>query len=499
MVRLSLFGLSLLFCSISLGCLNEASNPRQALAEPKQAPYTLVDSKTLEFGSAPQDYNRELSNLLASDPQGFEKQSGWSYETDGAYRIGTDDKGQKHIYPVPCHTNSEGNSYYLQSEANRDLTTGNLVGTIGVFDYAPMHWRILEEDSSSYRVIPVTPYYKGPASYSSDPIFAADCELVVKTGAYFFDAGHKASYFTQEQVDLIVRDKNGNISIDLPRGELGSSGVDVAVSGSTRVTAEHTTDYMALTGLNIKEGGITQPLVWIVAPSTNHIRVLADGKWYVDESNYSLDDDSIGVMPIISIKKVSSGGGSTSPSNPSKPAANVNGLLIFSIIAGVAGVGALIAFIILLWKKHKNDPSFKAPKWFYAIMFIATAFCMVFAITLPISTAGGGGGCPLKMGIYVQYDEKSSGKTGGISWVQAGYTAFVIREDGTGGYCLSLEDGENASDFEEHVDKCTWTVSGSSFKLSHGGNYAFTLTGKVGCGIITGTNGNYSYRWVREA
>lgn len=229
-------------------------------------------------------------------------------------------------------------------------------------------------------------------------------------------------------------------------------------------------------------------------------------RWYGSETTSCLyTDPQIGVRPVIRVKasQVKSGGSSSSKSS----GGSISTSAILGIIFGTIGAGALIAFLVLWSKKIKLNPGFKAPGWYYAIIFVATACCAVSVISFSVDVSGGGGGggsgCFVP-GYYVQTGQ-DSGTSNGIAFVQVGSTAWLLKADGTASYTGHLEDAENASDFSpDNYMTGTYTVSGSKLVITIpkteipnfgtvGGTYNYTIKN---CKYLYSGN-TEAYHWVR--
>ena len=207
-------------------------------------------------------------------------------------------------------------------------------------------------------------------------------------------------------------------------------------------------------------------------------------------------DPKIGVRPVIRVAyKSSGGGGSTSPSKSSTTNSG-NVTLGIGISFTIIGAGGLIAFFIIWAKKN---PSGKPPIW----IVISLAGSLVVSVAglgcLAGGMTGGGGASCFKTGYYVQTSQYSGG---GI--VQVGYTAWLIKSNGTASYCSHLKDNANASDFApDNYMTGTYTVSGSKLVIeipkheipnfgTVGGTSRYTITG---CDSFKDTID--TYRWVR--
>ena len=112
---------------------------------------------------------------------------------------------------------------------------------------------------------------------------------------------------------------------------------------------------------------------------------------------------------------------------------------------------------------------------------------------------GASGGSCFKTGYYVQQGQYSGG---GIA--QVGYTAWLIKADGTCSYCSHVTDTKNASDFApDNYMTGTYKISGSKLVINipkHeiqnfgtvGGTYTYTIKG---CENFQNSDG--AYKWVR--
>ena len=159
-------------------------------------------------------------------------------------------------------------------------------------------------------------------------------------------------------------------------------------------------------------------------------------------------------------------------------------------------MGGLIAFFIIWGKKH---PTGKPPIW----IIISLGCCLVITVTGLGCFAGGlrggsGVGC-FKVGYYVQVGQYS-----GNGVVQVGYTAWLIRADGTASYCSHLKDNTAASDFApDNYMTGTYKISGSKLVIDIpkreiqnfgpvGGTFTYTIKD---CGTFK--NSVDTYQWVR--
>ena len=210
-------------------------------------------------------------------------------------------------------------------------------------------------------------------------------------------------------------------------------------------------------------------------------------------TNCLVSDNKIGVRPVIRVdyKGANSGGSSSSSSSTSSSSSeDVNVALIIGITFSILGASGLIAFFVLWAKKH---PSGKPPLWIIITVFGSLLITIIgmscFAGGISSGSSGG-----LKYGYYVQSDALYSDSSQNM--VQAGYTGWLIRSDGTCAYDGSFDDKNNASDFKEML-KGTYTISGSKIKLTVGGPYGGTYTYTVKNGKYLYYNGKEAYHWVR--
>lgn len=215
-------------------------------------------------------------------------------------------------------------------------------------------------------------------------------------------------------------------------------------------------------------------------------------------SNCLMDDPKIGVRPVIQVnykENQGGGGGSTTPSKSSTTNGG-NVTLGIGISFTILGAGGLIAFFILWAKKH---PSGKPPIWIIASLAGTLVVSVVGLGCLAGGMTGGGGAGCFNYGYYVQTGQYSGG---GIS--QVGYTAWLIKSDGTASYCSALNDNTNASDFvADGYMVGTYKISGSKLIIdipkheinnfgTVGGTYTYTIKD---CKNFQ--NYDAAYHWVR--
>lgn len=213
-------------------------------------------------------------------------------------------------------------------------------------------------------------------------------------------------------------------------------------------------------------------------------------------TNCLVSDPKIGIRPVIRVAYKSSGGGGSKTPSKSSTTNSGNVTLGLGISFTVIGAGGLVAFFIFWAKKH---PSGKPPIWIIASL----AGCLVVSVVglgclAGGMTGGGGAGC-FKTGYYVQVGQYSGN---GIQ--QVGYTAWLLKSDGTASYCSHLSDNTSASDFApDNYMTGTYKISGSKLTIdipkheiknfgTVGGITIYTIKG---CGEFR--NSVDTYHWVR--
>ena len=212
-------------------------------------------------------------------------------------------------------------------------------------------------------------------------------------------------------------------------------------------------------------------------------------------------DPKIGIRPVIQVnykeKGSGGGGGGTTPTDNPTTSKGGNVPLVLGITFTVLGAGGLITFFILWNKRHPNG---KPAPWILASLAGSLVVSVVGISCLAGGIKGGGGSSNcFNYGYYVQTDQYSGG---GI--VQVGYTAWLIKSDGTCSYCSHLKDSKTASDFSpDNYMSGTFKISGSTITITipvHdiknfgpvGGTYKYTIRN---CDTIY--NASDSFHWVR--
>ncbi len=213
-------------------------------------------------------------------------------------------------------------------------------------------------------------------------------------------------------------------------------------------------------------------------------------------TNCVIGDSKIGVRPVIRVAYKSSSGGGSSSSSKSSTTSSGNVTLGIGISFTIIGAGGLIAFFIIWAKKN---PTGKPPIW---IIISLAGFLVISVVglgSLAGGMTGGGGASCFKTGYYVQVGQYS-----GNGIAQVGYTAWLIKSDGTASYCSHLKDNTNASDFApDNYMTGTYKINGSKLVIeipkheiqnfgTVGGTFTFTIQG---CDKLKSFSD--TYLWVR--
>ncbi|MBO4540641.1 MAG: hypothetical protein J5736_01515, partial [Bacilli bacterium] len=367
------------------------------------------------------------------------------------------------------------------------------VGEAALFSRESIGWTLLEEEKDDVvQLISLTVLFRDQYhSGNYGNMYFSECTIKERLA------------FVADQIAFADDEKARLLDIEVPDG-----GAFKMVLPTKDQIEAHNPDSMkadlftVADKLSSHEGYQAFPF-WTMSKATSDTRrkvVRWNDKTYTD---CLLTDDEIGVRPVIRVKaKVNKGGGGgtsssvpTSEPAPKNPtASDVNGTLVTGIITGVLGVSALTAFLIL-WSKKAKVGGFKAPGWYFAIIFVAVGCCGTSIICLSTTPSGGGGGGgsgTIKYGYYVESGQPYSG--GGIA--QVGYTAWLIKSDGTFAYCPSLEDNDKATDFWV-ADKGEYVLEGSKITMAFSnplGTFESTYTIK---GDKLYYAGSEAYHWVR--
>lgn len=255
---------------------------------------------------------------------------------------------------------------------------------------------------------------------------------------------------------------------------------------------EKPSDYAIASCLSYKEGFENAPY-WTKTITAEGDRIKVE--WSKKEiTNCVVGDSKIGVRPILRVDYK----GAKDSSATSDSIGNVNVGLILGITFSIIGGASLIAFFILWAKKH---PSGKPPVWIIITvagsLLITIIGMSCFAGGISSGSSGGGSG-EFKYGYYVQTGQ-DSGTAGGIDYVQVGYSAWLIKSDGTASYCSTLQDSANASDFSaDGYMVGTYKISGSKLTITIPEKYINNFGTIGGTFIYTIKNGKYLYYNGRE-
>ena len=479
----------LVLCAASIGFFRTNTYQRVEAASSSKLSYDEEGKITL--GSFPLNFN-----IKQSEDATGERLDDFITGIDGSSSLGviniTTVDGKKYGFiPTGTTINKDGGANVGDAKLPSGVTEIKYAtDKSGVFDFADLKWVKYEETDDYIDFISDYIIYRdvfddggnGPDYENSTLCNHLNNEFV------------KIAFSKEDKEYLVQKDIGGSQRyVDIPK-------LDKVDSGNGEPSCSGPSDIAILNHISSKESYKNAPY-WTQDKSGSRVSV----RWYNKTATDCLTyDNNIGVRPIIRIKASmigKSGGGSSSNKEPtslppSNPAIGVG------IAFGVIGLGALIAFFILWSKKLKEDPKYKAPGWYYAIIFIASACCCISIITFSTqSTPGGGGGgasC-FKTGYYVQVGQHS-----GNGVVQVGYTAWLIKSDGTVSYCSALEDNNSASDFRaDNYMSGTYTISGSKLVIeipkteiknfgTVGGTYTYTING---CEEFK--NSVDTYKWVR--
>ena len=387
-----------------------------------------------------------------------------------------------------------------ENSSGRLLSNGETVDSYNnrtdvVFEFTSIEWQLLKKGDNdtayliSTRVLDRQIYNTSLSTH----VTYNNSELY-----QYLNEEFKDMTFLNEEKPYIV-DANGSVDksvVTIPTRE------DVDLDKYQDANLTQASDFAILKNLSSHSAvnhGVGTPYTnagyWLDTLSSEQDRV--DVCWAkVAVSQCLMDDPKIGIRPVIQVNyKENSGGGGASPSKSSTVSGG-NVTLGLGITFTVLGAGGLIAFFIIWGKKH---PTGKPPVW----MIISIAGSLVVSIVGLSCFAsglngGGSAGC-FNYGYYVQTDQYSGG---GIS--QVGYTAWLIKSDGTASYCSALKDNANASDFvADGYMIGTYKISGSKLVIdipiheiknfgTVGGTYTYTIKD---CNNFK--NYEAAYHWVR--
>ena len=448
---------------------------------------TLDENGMCKLGSYPQDVTTSVSAIDVKN-NGAMKQTSYGEK----YYIYNN---SKYVIIETASVDPEGSSGKTLSNGENADSYNNQTNV--VVEFKDIEWQLLKEGE------------KNTAYLISTRIL--DREIYNSGSRVTYDQSSLNEYLNTNFKDMAF-DNNDNlylvggsesiskVQIDIPTKE------DIDINSYEDKNLKQASDYAILKNLTSHSAynhGVGVPFTnagyWLNTFSSEGDRVQVC--WAkVAYTSCLIDDPKIGVRPVIQVN-YSKGSGGGSPSKSSSTPSNVDGALIAGIITGTLGGGALIAFFIL-WSKKAKVPGFKAPGWYYAIIFVATACCCVSIITLSTSASGGGGASGsscFKTGYYVQQGLYSGGGA-----VQVVYTAWLLKSDGTVSFCSRIKDKTSASDFDpDNYMTGTYEISGSKLTITipkHeiqnfgtvGGTYTYTIKG-----CDTFKDSVDTYKWVR--
>ena len=487
---LGLFFFGIFAVAIGIGCFSATTNHHEINRTEAKDEISYVnfdDNGIVKLGSYPQDVRSDLSaNEI--------KNNGSLKQTPYGSKYYIYNNAKYVIIDTAVVDTEYSSGKKLSNGANVDEYNGQ---NDIVIEFKDIEWQLLKEgddntvylvstrilDREIYNVATCVPFYQSSLStYLNDSFkfmaFSTDDYKYIKFGNDGTDKV-EVTIPTKDEVDLDkYEDKNLKQASDFA----------ILKNLSSHIAQNH---------------GIGVPYLnaayWLDKLSDDGERVQVC--WAkVAYSSCLIDDPKIGIRPVIRVnyKDGSSGGGSTEPATPTQSGAapaSGNVTLGLGIAFTIIGAGGLIAFFVIWAKKH---PTGKPPIW----IIISIAGCLVISISglgcLAGGINGGGGGC-LKTGYYVQVGQYS-----GNGVVQVGYTAWLIRSDGTASYCSHLKDNVNASDFSpDNYMTGTYTTSGSKLIIDIPEHYIqnFGTVGGISTYTIKGCEtfqkGVDTYRWVR--
>ena len=474
----------LVLCAASIGLFRSTTYHKVEAASTSKLSYDKDNKITL--GSFPLNFN-----IKQSEDATGERLDDFITGIDGSSSLGvitlTTVDGKKYGFiPSGTTVNKDGGANVDDAKLPSGVTEIKYAtDKSGVFDFADLKWVKYEETDDYIDFISDYIIYRdifddggnGP-DYGSSTL----CNHLNNEFA-------KIAFSKEDKEYLVAKDIDGvQQYIDIPTlDKVNNINAEPACSGPS--------DIAILNHISSKESYKNAPY-WTKDKSDSRISV----RWYNKTVTDCLTfDDNIGVRPIIRIKAsmIGKSGGGSSKTISTLP--SINPAIPVGIIFGVLGAGGLVAFFILWNKKLKENPAYKAPGWYYAIIFVAAACCCVSTITFStqsISGEGGGGlgGCTFKCGYYLQSTAKY--ENADANFVQVGLACYLFRSDGTVSYCAFVEK-EDASDFRADSGSGSWTQSGCTLKFTYTtpmGSVSPTFT-------ISGTkllyNGSEAYHWVR--
>ena len=461
----------LMLCSISLGFAKKEPTLKVANAATKKLTYD--EDNKISLGSFPDSYNDSESKVLQAKGVIAYLEESTPVDNPNFGLI----KHNNNIYGLL--------TAFVDKERSGTLSDGTSASSVDgkdvIFDIKPIKWVKYSEG-------------EGYVDFISDKVLFRDIfndvsvdKLLYKDSALkqVLNNGFLQAAFTTSDLNYLsdISFQTETMKVVLPEEDVLSKSEPKAVAPS---------DYAICKTLSSHEGYNHAPY-WTadVGHNSTTRRIV---KWYGSSTTECLvNDNKIGVRPVIRIKS-SLLGASKSSSSTSKSGGGGNAALILGIITGVLGAGALVAFFIFWNKKLKATPGFKAPGWYYAIIFVAAGFCAISVITLSVDSTGGGGigGSRLKPGYYLQSTPRE--QQGNI--IQVGMSCYLFRADGTVGYCAACETSD-ASDFVADSGHGSWTQSGSTVNLKYttpmgSVNANFKLSGEK---LYYGST--EAYHWVR--
>ena len=469
-----------------------------------------VNDGMVELGSYPQ-------SIVKPDSEDFANIKSDGQNEDGVYTY----KGKKYLYLESVQYYPEGGGKY---EDGTSLISNDQPA---FFKFEPIKWHVLYDDSDQNVTFLYAKYALDAMAWQTDFTVVDTYNAYVGTNpdipAYdweystireYLNNDFYKNYFTSEEKGYLKKfttkasDSSSNKDVEDYASIISPKKFDqYKTSKSIKGGAS---DYAKSKRLSYHWHNYESCFIWLNdykhSYETKYVQYArgteVNGGDFSESANYvgngmrpmiALDLSKVTVGAPIDDEPGSSGGGGGS----------VSPTLIIGIIFSIFGMSGLIVFLTL-WAKGKLSPKFgmKAIIATIASAVVVTSaglICLASHTTTKVSgldhiDGGGGGlsGCTLKYGYYLQ--STAPYEDGNI--VQVGMTCYLIRSNGTVGYCASVEK-EDASDFVADNGSGSWTKSGCSLTITY-----VTPIGSVNPTFtISGTkllyNGTEAYHWVR--
>ena len=473
--QLGLFFSGIFALSVGIGFLYTAFNHSdvQKAKAGSNISYVKFDDKgVFKLGSYPQDI---VTSISADEIIN----SGSLKETE----LGT----KYYIYQSKKYAIIENAVVDTENSAGRMLSNGEAVNNYNnqsnvVIEFKDIEWQLLKKEKTGDYAYLISTNILDRQLYNE-----TESNNLPYENSYlynFLNKSFKTIAFNDDDYKYIAYANEGieKVFINIPERN------DVDLDTYQDANLKQASDYAILNNLSSHSAvnhGVGTPYLnagyWLKTASYESDRMQVC--WSkVAVSNCLYTDPKIGVRPVILVnyKEASGGGGGGTTPSSNHSSNGGNATLGIGIAFSIIGAGGLIVFFILWAKKH---PSGKPPIW----IIISVAGSLVVSVVGLGCLAGGmfgGGASCFNYGYYV-LDTQHSG--GGI--VQVGYTAWLIKSDGTASYCSHITDATSASDFSpDNYMTGTYKINGSKLVIeipkhtinnfgTVGGTYTYTING----------------------